>query len=114
MSAVTLARAARELGKSESTLRAWVRRGAPTARPGEAGRGRGALVVVQDLERWRAKQAAQPLENGLSLDDLRRYLEDYHRGADHRLAGLYDEPARLLYRALYEYVAGRLKTAQAK
>jgi hypothetical protein len=109
MTAVPLRDAARALGKSEATLRRWVGRGCPVAVLGGPGRGKGSRVCVADLQRWRASQRAV----GISLEDLERFLVDYHRAGDHRLVGLHDEPARLLYAALYEYIEGRLETAQS-
>jgi hypothetical protein len=50
---------------------------------------------------------------GISLEDLERFLVDYHRAGDDRLVGLHDEPARLLYAALYEFIEGGLETAQS-
>ena len=111
MTAVPLRAAALELGKSEATLRRWIAEGAPTARPGEVGRGRGALVCVQDLKNWRATEAAGTPDASAFLANLERILADYLRGGDHRLVGLRDEPARLLYAALLEYIVGRLNRA---
>jgi hypothetical protein len=51
---VTVAEAARILKRSPVTVRRWVARGAPTARPGKEGRGNGSLVVPADLLRWKA------------------------------------------------------------
>lgn len=108
---VPLAEAARSLGKSEATVRRWVREGAPCARPGRAGRNGGALVVVEDLQRWRATTRAAEPDSAHFLAQLKHLVADYHRAGDHRLVGLQDEPARLLYAALLEYVGGRLNRA---
>lgn len=50
---VTINKAAIALGKSPSTVRRWIQKGAPTVRPGEVGRGRGSIVRVKDLLQWR-------------------------------------------------------------
>lgn len=50
---VTLTEAARELNKSESTLRRWIRKGCPAIRLGETGRD-GSLVRIDDIKQWRA------------------------------------------------------------
>src|SRR5688572_12690696 len=52
---VTLAQAASELGVSRATLQRDVRRGCPSiVRPGEVGRGNGALPDLEEYRRWRA------------------------------------------------------------
>jgi transposase-like protein len=57
-SPITIANAARELGVDDQTVRRWIRKdGAPCAALGGPGRGRGALVNVEDLKRWRAARA---------------------------------------------------------
>jgi hypothetical protein len=53
VNAVTIAKAAREMDVDPSTVQHWLRRGAPTVRPGAVGRGRGALVDIEALRRWR-------------------------------------------------------------
>ena len=106
-----LANAAQELGKDVSTLRRWIAQGAPTARHGVSGRNRGALVVVEDLQRWRAKSGAKAPDAADFLTQLERILADYHRGGDHRLVGLRDDAAKALYEAQLEYIAGRLNRA---
>lgn len=110
--AVTVAEAARELGKDPSTLRKWIANGAPCASPGAAGRGKGALVLVADLQRWRDTARATEPDSRHFLEQLGRILVDYHRAGDHRLVGLQDKAAQLLYAALLEYIEGRLETAQ--
>jgi hypothetical protein len=109
VSAVPLRVAAAELRKSTGTLRRWLARGAPCARPGEVGRGHGAVVVVEDLRRWR-EAAAQPTPDYTAfLEKLKTILADYHRAGDHRLAGLANDVAKALYADLLAYVIGRLE-----
>ena len=93
---------------SETTVRRWLQRGAPTVRPGEAGRGKGALVDVVALERWRTEAAKPQPDARATVLQLAALLRDYHRAGDHRLVGLRDDAAQLLYAAFLEYVAGRL------
>ena len=50
----SLAEAAKQIGCSPSTIRRWVREGAPTVSLGGAGRGNGSMVDVRALQRWRA------------------------------------------------------------
>ncbi len=58
MRALPLAGAAAELGIAESTLRDWIRRGAPAARPKQRGRGHRTLVDPEAIRAWRALQGA--------------------------------------------------------
>lgn len=53
---VTIWKAAREFGRSEHTIREWIRRGAPVVREGKPGRGNGALVDLSALRAWRDRQ----------------------------------------------------------
>jgi hypothetical protein len=62
--AITLRAAARALDVDEATVRRWIRDGAPCERLGARGPGRGALVVLEKLKRWRAKQA------GIAVDGV--------------------------------------------
>jgi hypothetical protein len=71
-------------------------------------------VVVEDLKRWRAAAPASPPTFAAFLPLLERYFADFHRAGDHRLVGLRDEPARLLYAEQLKYIAGRLETDQPK
>jgi hypothetical protein len=107
MPAVPIRQAAQALGKSPATIRRWISDGAPCARPGTAGRGRGALVEVAALERWReAGPAPDYREFLVKLEPL---LSDYHRSGDHKYIGLRDDAARAYLQALYQYVADRLR-----
>lgn len=108
MEAVSIAEAARQLKRKPVTIRGWLARGAPCASPGEPGRGRGALVVVEDLERWRAREAQNTPDVRDIVLRLAELLRDYHRAGDHRLVGLRDDGAEVYLAALFEYVALRL------
>lgn len=67
--ALKLADAARVLKKHPATLRRWVARGAPTVNgPGEVGRGKGPLVDLDALVRWKAGD----LSHLDDVDQLRR------------------------------------------
>ena len=50
---VSVREAALRMGVSIRTVQQWVRRGAPTVRPGGVGRGKSALVEIAALERFR-------------------------------------------------------------
>lgn len=53
MIGVPIPEAAKRLGKSPATVRAWIRAGAPVLEPGSRGPGRAALVDVGALIAWR-------------------------------------------------------------
>jgi hypothetical protein len=72
---LSLAQAARELNLAVSTLRRWVRRGAPTLQPGQVGRNKGAIVDVNALRRWRAGITAHEFPGAVfTREDLARGL----------------------------------------
>jgi hypothetical protein len=54
---VPIADAARHFDVSVDTMRRWVRLGCPCASPGELGRGKGAMLNLDDVARWRATRA---------------------------------------------------------
>ncbi|MCC6543093.1 MAG: hypothetical protein IT392_01150 [Nitrospirae bacterium] len=51
--AVKITQAAKELRKTPSTIRRWIRQGCPTVQLGETGR-EGSLVILEDIKLWRA------------------------------------------------------------
>lgn len=63
MSPVSVGEAAAHFGVSTETVRRWVRIGAPCVRPGERGRGRGTLLNVDDISRWRAARRGLPIHD---------------------------------------------------
>ncbi len=79
--AVNLATAARELGKSPSTVRRWIVAGAPTRRLGEAGRSKGSLVCVADLRAWKLAQDGITVQPAIDFDVIANgLLAAYKRG----------------------------------
>jgi hypothetical protein len=67
---VTTATAARAFGKSPATIRRWILQGAPCARRGESGRGRGALLDLEQVRAWRAARAGiADVKHGADLND---------------------------------------------
>jgi phage terminase Nu1 subunit (DNA packaging protein) len=56
----TIPQAAAEMGVPVAQIRAWLRNGAPVARPGQRGRGHAALVDVAALQTW--LRSREPLE----------------------------------------------------
>jgi hypothetical protein len=70
--------AAREIGCSVSTVRRWLREGAPAVRHGGVGRGKSAVVDPDVLRRWRAGETASP-ESALAA--VARGIENAYRRA---------------------------------
>lgn len=50
---ISIAEAAKALRKDVSTVQKWIQKGAPCRSPGQPGRGRGAIVNISDLVRWK-------------------------------------------------------------
>lgn len=101
MKGVPIHEAAKELDVAVVTLRKWIARGAPTVRPGEVGRGRGALVCVEDLLRWRGggsplsdsefdKKLAEGVMDPFRRDDLPGRLGIHPRIAAAALALVFE------------------------
>ena len=105
---VGLAEAARQLGKHPATLRRWVAAGAPCVSPGEPGRGRGAMVVVAHIERWRSTGGAPGVLADEWLSRVAEALLAFHREGAHRLVGLKDAAAAAYLHDLYATVARRV------
>lgn len=76
---LTINRAARELGKSASTVRRWVQRGCPCVRPGEVGRGKGAILNLQDVITWRGGGGVFQASDDERLEFLAGVLMDVLR-----------------------------------
>jgi hypothetical protein len=95
--ALPLRDAAKVIGRSDSTLRAWLAEGAPCVREGQPGRNRGALVDPLALVRWRRETSRrrEVLCPDATPDDL---IARATSGlVDAYKLGPYDEPA---YRSL--------------
>ena len=71
MTPVTVKQAAKVMRKSPMTLRRWIKAGAPCVRLGEVGRNHGTLIIIDEMQRWRAAQVAP----GLILAEQRIQLE---------------------------------------
>jgi hypothetical protein len=65
---VSITQAAKALNVHPSTLRRWIARDCPCLHLGAVGRGKGSLVDLEDVQRWRLK--------GLSPDVMKRADED--------------------------------------
>mgnify|MGYP001175494123 FL=1 len=57
MNGIPLAQAARALKIHRTTLRRWIAAGCPVVELGEVGRGRGSLVDLAAVRRWKSAQA---------------------------------------------------------
>jgi hypothetical protein len=66
--AVTVEECAKALKVTTSTVRGWIRDGAPVVSPGQCGRGNGARIDLARLSGWRAQRL------GLTVDDDSRML----------------------------------------
>jgi hypothetical protein len=74
---VSVAEAARLLRKSPMTIRRYIKAGAPCLELGGVGRGHGARVDLDALQRWRANKAAPGVtltQQAIRLDDMAESL----------------------------------------
>lgn len=78
---ITVVAAAKELHRSPSTVRRWVQHGCPTERLGAVGRGKGSLLCVEDVRRWKIGDIAPPSDDEL-LDRLAVSLWDCFKRDD--------------------------------
>jgi hypothetical protein len=104
VTAVSIAEASRELDVEPATVRRWLREGAPCARPGGRGPGRGALVVVEDLQRWRERSPEVVMQKVAAaiVDTLRR---DAGEGEPaHRTLGIRAPAAAALLAMAFERI----------
>lgn len=85
--ALPVPEAAEALGVAESTLRRWLREGAPQARRGRRGRGRAALVDVQAVRAWRRAEGGED-----ALRALAGEIPELLAGAMHQAFTLSDGP----------------------
>src|SRR5688572_9582041 len=88
----TLSEAAARLGKSPATLRRWIAEGAPCVAPGAAGRGRGAVIDIEAIRRWRAAGGAT-VPNEEWLRQVAASTMAFYRERKHDLIGLSDREA---------------------
>jgi hypothetical protein len=111
--AIKLDQAAAALGVTGATVRRWVREGAPCVEMGGAGRGKGSLVDLDELRRWRAGAAVVPDGDDL-VQRLPELLFDFWRrdsgldGPAHRDLGISDRAAAAYLATLFGYVRTRL------
>lgn len=109
---VSIAMAAKRIGKSPGAIRRWLREGAPCEQPGEAGRGNGALVSVPALLQWKSKLPAPGADDLLAT--LARVALDYHRrntygdAPAHVVTGISAQRAAKYLVGLFEYAATRI------
>lgn len=68
MKGLRLSEAAKALGIHRTTLRRMIAAGCPTVKPGDVGRGRGAILDLAEVERWRARKTNAAL---VTRDDER-------------------------------------------
>jgi hypothetical protein len=110
---IKIEQAAEALGVAPATVRRWVRAGAPCVELGAAGRGKGSLVDLAELRRWRAGAAVVPDGDDL-VQRLPELLFDFWRrdsgldGPAHRDLGISDRAGAGYLVVLFEYVCKRL------
>jgi hypothetical protein len=111
---IKIEQAAEALGVAPATVRRWVREGAPCIELGTAGRGKGSLVDLAELRRWRAGGALGERSDREQLEHLPRMLLDFWRrdsgldGPAHRDLGISDRAAAAYLDVLFQYICRRL------
>ena len=86
---IRINKVARTLKKSPSTIRRWVQHGCPCVRPGEVGRGKGAILNLNDVITWRGGGQAQKLSDDEHLAFIAGVLMDcFRRDAIHEPIGV--------------------------
>ncbi len=105
---VTIPEAARALGVSDSTLRRWLKAGAPVVRRGRKGRGGQTLIDVGAVQAWRGMPGT-PV--GISASQVAglvaKGVEDAFRDAD----GPHKAAAAALMVATWYHVSARILEA---
>ena len=76
---ISITKAARALNRTPSTLRRWVQKGCPCVRPGEVGRGKGAILNLQDVITWRGGGGVFQASDDERLEFLAGVLMDVLR-----------------------------------
>jgi hypothetical protein len=99
-----VAEAAAELGVRPDTLRAWIRRGAPVVQPGSPGPGRGALVDLDAVRRWRARGADGAPALAIDAELIARGAMAAFRDGMHRDYGLTDRQAAGLISEVWAHI----------
>jgi hypothetical protein len=102
---------ARAMGKSPDTVRRWVSAGCPTISRGGRGRGRAAVLDLDEVRRWHNVQEAD--KGDLLADVGRLMLEFFRRGdepgaAGHRVLGIPAHVAAAHLAFLYEHLSVQL------
>ena len=96
MEAVGIKAAAAALNVQPDTVRGWIRRGAPVVQPGANGPGRGALVDLEAVRRWRARAADDAPLVAIDAGLIARGALAAYRAGLHRDLGITDRQAAAL------------------
>lgn len=109
MTSITVA--ARELEVAPVTVRRWIAEGAPCIAPGASGRGRGALVEVEALRRWRATRSVagqdlEELDSAIAAGLWSAYFRPAPGESDSvwKLAGVRREAAALILATAFDAI----------
>lgn len=87
---IPITQAAKILRRHPATIRKWIAAGAPTVEHGSVGRGKGSLVRVDELRRWRAGSVAA-IDDEALFQRLAVALEDtIKRDAVHERVGIHE------------------------
>jgi hypothetical protein len=106
---IPLAQAAKELRRHPATLRRWIKRdGCPTVELGEVGRGKGSLVDLEQVKRWRAEHtgaSTAPREDERILSVIAESFSDcLKRDEAHRRVDMKHGPASGLLALCFQRV----------
>ena len=100
---LTINKAARALGKTPSTLRRWIQKGAPTVKLGSVGRDNGSLVNIADLQCWRGGGGAVTANDDELLARLAiALLDTIRRDEVHHRIGITEKQAAALLVLVYQ------------
>jgi len=100
---LSINQAAKKLKKTPSTVRRWVAKGCPCVRPGEVGRGKGAILNIPDVIAWRGGGQVQKEGDAERLGFIADVLMDsLRRDKIHERIGITSKQTAGLLALVYE------------
>lgn len=112
---LTIGECAKALKVTTSTVRGWIRDGAPVVSPGQCGRGNGARVELSSVCAWRAQRLGLTVENDsrvvrlIAVALLEVFERDGGDGAPlHRSIGIPDNKAAAVLVEAYNRIHKRM------